>query len=114
MTDDDARRTRREAADRLLATLQEQARSLDAVEQELRRGRQLRAGVRERIEDVGGHEADTLFGSWLDSDDLIANRLEHLIGLQRRAGDALEAHIAATEVLLFELDPDRDDPRDER
>jgi hypothetical protein len=106
-----ARRERLAAADHLLETLDERGQALEELASELRRGRQARARVRDRVEDFGGHEADTLFGTWLDSDDRIADRLEHLIELQRSSAEATRAHIAATELLLFELDPARDDPR---
>ena len=109
--DDSSGGARREAADRLLEMIGQQSRALDGLQAELERARRLREKVRERVEDLGGHEADTLFGTWLDSDDRIATRLERVIGLERGAAEALRAHIAATEVLLFELDPGRDDPR---
>jgi len=108
---DSRSRARREAADRLLETIQRQRDALDEIQIELDRGRRLRERVRERIEDLGGHEADTLFGTWLDSDDRIAIRLGRVIALEREAAEALRSHIAATEVLLFELDPGPDDPR---
>lgn len=108
---DDAQRERLAAADRLLASVDARTRALEDLATELRRGRRARAAVRERVEDAGGHEADTLFGTWLDSDDRIADRLEHLIALQRETADSLREHIAATELLLFELDPGSDDPR---
>lgn len=108
---DDVRRERRAAADRLLESIEGRTRALEDLAAELRRGRVARAKVRERVEDAGGHEADTLFGTWLDSDDRISDRLDHLIVLQRESAEALRAHIAATELLLFELEPGRDDPR---
>ncbi len=108
---DDARRRRRAAADRLLDALTEQARALDQLQAEIGRGRAARARARELIEDAGGHEPDTVFGSWLDSDDRIAQRLETYIRAERERSEAVRAHIAATELLLFELEPEVGDPR---
>lgn len=107
----ETRRQRRVAADSLLESLMQQEAALVALAEELRRGRSARTRARERIEDVGGHEADTVFGSWLDADDRIAAQLERWLESSRRTADATRAHIAATELLLFELEPDRDDPR---
>ena len=108
---DDARRRRRAAADRLLDALTEQARALDRLQAEIAQGRAARARARELIEDAGGHEPDTVFGSWLDSDDRIAQRLETYIRAERERSEAVRAHIAATELLLFELEPEVGDPR---
>ncbi len=107
----ETRRQRRVAADSLLESLTQQEAALVALAEELRRGRSARARARERIEDVGGHEADTVFGSWLDTDDRITAQLERWLEAGRRTADATRAHIAATELLLFELEPDLDDPR---
>lgn len=107
-----ARQKRRLAADSLLESLTQQEAALAALAEELRRGRSARAKARDRIEDVGGHEADTVFGSWLDTDDRIAAQLERWLEAGRRTADATRAHIATTELLLFELEPERDDPRD--
>lgn len=112
VTDSDgARHARRAAADELLATVEDLKRAIEALRAENRLGHAARLRMRERIEETGGHEPDTLFGSWLDSDDRVSARLEHLLGRQERAADALRAHIAATELLLHELEPGRDDPR---
>ena len=108
---DDARRQRRAAADRLLDALADQARALDRLQAEVAQGRAARARAREIIEDAGGHEPDTVFGSWLDSDDRIAQRLETYMRAERERAEALRAHIAATELLLFELEPELGDPR---
>lgn len=108
---DDARRQRRAAADRLLDALADQARALDRLQAEVTQGRAARARAREIIEDAGGHEPDTVFGSWLDSDDRIAQQLESYMRAERERADALRAHIAATELLLFELQPGLGDPR---
>ena len=107
----DERRQRRVAADFLLESLAEQEVALSVLAEELRRGRSARVRARERIEDVGGHEADTVFGSWLDTDDRITAQLERWLEASRRAAEATRAHIAATELLLFELEPGHDDPR---
>ena len=108
---DDARRQRRAAADRLLEALAEQARALDRLHAVVTQGRAARARARELIEDTGGHEPDTVFGSWLDSDDAIAQQLDAYIRSERDRAEALRAHVAATELLLFELEPDIGDPR---
>ena len=108
---DDARRQRRAAADRLLEALAEQARALDRLQSEVAQGRAARVRARELIEDAAGHEADTVFGSWLDSDDRIAQQLERYVRSERERAEALRAHIAATELLLFELEPELGDPR---
>ena len=107
----DERRQRRVAADSLLESLTEQEAALSVLAEELRRGRSARVRARERIEDVGGHEADTVFGSWLDSDDRITSQLERWLEATRRTAESTRVHIAATELLLFELEPERDDPR---
>ena len=108
---DDTRRRRRAAADRLLEALTDQARALDRLQAEVAQGRAARLRARELIEDAAGHEADTVFGSWLDSDDRIAQRLETYIRAERERSEAVRAHIAATELLLFELAPELGDPR---
>lgn len=108
---DDARRQRKVAADRLLDALTQQALAVEEMTAELARGRADRLRARERIEDVGGHEADTVFGSWLDSDDRLADRLTRYTRMARETAEATRAHIATTELLLFELDPGIDDPR---
>ncbi|MDP9377050.1 MAG: hypothetical protein M3P40_05680 [Actinomycetota bacterium] len=107
----EARQQRRASADRLLGHLAEQMDSLERLAEELRRGRQMRARARERLEDFGGHEGDTVFGSWLDSDDRISVQLERHLRLARKTADETRAHVAATELLLFELQPDLGDPR---
>lgn len=108
---DDARRQRRAAADRLLEALADQARALERLHAAVTQGRAARARARELIEDTGGHEPDTVFGSWLDSDDAIAQQLDVYVRSERDRAEALRAHIAATEVLLFELEPGIGDPR---
>ena len=108
---DDARRRRRAAADRLLEALAEQARALDRLQSDVAQGRAARIRARELIEDAAGHEADTVFGSWLDTDDRIAQQLERYVLSDRERAEALRAHIAATELLLFELEPELGDPR---
>ena len=108
---EDARRRRRAAADRLLDALADQAVALDRLQAEVTQGRAARARARELIEDAGGHEPDTVFGSWLDSDDRIAQQLEIYMRSERERAEALRAHIAATELLLFEMEPDVGDPR---
>ena len=108
---DDARRQRRVAADRLLDALAEHARALDRLQAEVAQGRAARARARELVEDAGGHEPDTVFGSWLDSDERIAQTLEAYMRSERERTEALRAHIAATELLLFELEPGLGDPR---
>ena len=108
---DDARRRRRAAADHLLTSVEDQLAALEGLAVALRQARAARSRVRERVEDAGGHEADTLFGSWLDSDDRISDQLEHLVKVARASADATRAHIASTELLLFEMDPGPDDPR---
>ena len=108
---DDARRQRRAAADRLLDALADQARALDRLQAEVSQGRAARIRARELIEDAAGHEADTVFGSWLDSDDRIAEQLERYVRAERERAEALRAHIAATELLLYELEPGFGDPR---
>jgi hypothetical protein len=108
---DDARRQRRATADRLLDALAEQGRALDRLQAEVTQGRAARARARELVEDAGGHEPDTVFGSWLDTDDRIAQRLEAYIRSERERTEAVRAHIAATELLLFELQPELGDPR---
>ena len=108
---DDARRQRRAAADRLLEALADQSRALDRLHAAVERGRAARVRARELIEDTGGHEPDTVFGSWLDSDDAIARQLDDYIRSERERAESLRAHIAATELLLYELEPGIDDPR---
>ena len=108
---EDARRQRRAAADRLLDALADQARALDRLLAEVAQGRAARLRARELIEDAAGHEADTVFGSWLDSDDRIAQQIESYARAERERAEALRAHIAATELLLFEMEPEVGDPR---
>ncbi len=110
---DEARRRRRAAADRLLEALADQARALDRLQAEVAQGRAARLRARELIEDAAGHAADTVFGSWLDSDDRIARQLDAYVGSERARAEALRAHIAATELLLFELEPEVGDPRND-
>ncbi len=74
-------------------------------------GRSARVRVREHIEDSAGHEADTLFGSWLDADDRVAHRLERYVRLSQASIAAMREHVATTELMLSELEPDDDDPR---
>jgi hypothetical protein len=107
----EARRDRRAAADRLLEALAEQSDGLDELAREMRLGRTARVRVREHVEDSAGHEADTLFGSWLDADDRVAARLERYVKLAQASIAAMREHVATTEVLLSELEPDADDPR---
>ena len=108
---DDARRQRRAAADRLLDVLTEQSRALERLQVEVSQGRAARVRARELIEDAAGHEADTVFGSWLDTDDRIAQQLDRYMRSEHERAEALRAHIAATELLLYELEPGIGDPR---
>ena len=97
----EARRSRRAAADRLLEALDEQSDGLDELAREMRLGRTARVRVREHVEDSAGHEADTLFGSWLDADDRVAARLERYVRLAQAsiAAEALRPHLGTLDIV---------------